>query len=155
AGALLEVWPADERPAGLARGLRSCAASLRQAAGDRPWADGCRPLLFRVGRGRDGARLTGPAVAYWNELAAASDRLLAPGHPDTLMAGQRLADAYLAAGRTAEAVSWFQRVLANQTRELWPDHPGVLAARRDLGRALVAANQFGEAGTILDGAASD
>jgi tetratricopeptide (TPR) repeat protein len=155
AGALLEVWPADERPAGLARGLRSCAASLRQAAGDRLWADGCRPLLFRAGRSLDSARLTGPAVAFWIELAAASDRLLAPGHPDTLMAGQQLADAYLAAGRAAEAVSWFQRVLADQTRELWPDHPGVLAARRDLGRALVAANQFGEAVTILDGAASD
>ena len=155
ADALQEAWPADELPAELVRGLRSCAASLQQAAGDRLWADGCRPLLFRVGRSLDGARLTGPAVAYWIDLVAASGRLLAPGHPDTLMAGQQLAGAYLKAGRTAEAVSWFQRVLADQTRVYWPDHPGTLAARRDLGRALVAANQFGEAVTILDGAASD
>ena len=155
ADALQEAWPADELPAELARGLRSCAASLQQAAGDRLWADGCRPLLFRVGRSLDGARLTGPAVAYWIDLVAASDRLLAPGHPDTLMAAHQLAGAYLKAGRTAEAVSWFQRVLADQTRVYWPDHPGTLAARRDLGRALVAANQFGEAVTILDGAASD
>ncbi len=155
ADALQEVWPTDERPAELARGLRSCAASLQQAAGDRLWADGCRPLLLRVGRSLDSAQLTGPAVAYWIEFAAASDRLLAPGHPDTLMAGQQLAGAYLKAGRTAEAVSWSQRVLADQTRAYWPDHPGTLAARRDLGRALVAANQFGEAVTILDGAASD
>ena len=155
ADALLEVWPADELPAWLARGLRSCAASLQRAAGDRLWADGCRPLLYRAGRSLDSARLTGPAVAYWIELAAASDRLLAPGHPDTLVAGQRLADAYLTAGQTAEAVSWFRRALADQTRAYWPDHPSTLAARRDLGHALVAASQFGEAVTILDGAASD
>ena len=155
AGALLQVWPADERPAGLARGLRSCAASLRQAAGDRLWADGCRPLLFRAGRSLDSARLAGPAVAYWNELAAASDRLLAPGHPDALVAGQRLADAYLAAGRAAEAVSWFEWVLADRVRVLGPDHPATITARHNLGHAAVAASQFGEAVTILDGAASD
>jgi tetratricopeptide (TPR) repeat protein len=155
ARALLEVWPADDRKAWPAGGLRSCAASLQRAAGDLLWADGCRPLLFRVGQSLDSAGLTGPAVAYWAELAAASSRILGPGHPDTLVAGQRLADASLTAGRTAEGVSWFQWVLADQARALGPDHPGTIVAKRDLGHALVATRQFGDALTILDGAASD
>jgi tetratricopeptide (TPR) repeat protein len=155
ADALLEVWPPDEQQAWLAAGLRSCAASLQRAAGDRLWRSGCHLLLKRAGQSLDSARLTGPAVAYWRELAAASDRVLGPGHPDTLMAGQRLADAYLAAGRAAEAVSWFEWVLADRVRVLGPDHPGTITARHDLGHAAVAASQFGEAVTILDGAASD
>jgi tetratricopeptide (TPR) repeat protein len=155
ADALLEVWPPDEQQAWLAAGLRSCAASVQRAAGDRLWRSGCHLLLKRAGQSLDSARLTGPAVAYWRELAAASDRVLGPGHPDTLMAGQRLADAYLAAGRAAEAVSWFEWVLADRVRVLGPDHPGTITARHDLGHAAVAASQFGEAVTILDGAASD
>ena len=155
ADALLEVWPADEQLEWLTAGLRSCTASLQRAAGDRLWRGGCHLLLKRAGQSLDSARLAGPAVAYWRELAAASDRLLGPGHPDTLMAGQRLADAYLAAGRAAEAVSWFEWVLADRVRVLGPDHPGTIAARHNLGHAAVAASQFSEAVTILDEAASD
>jgi tetratricopeptide (TPR) repeat protein len=155
AGALIEVWPADDRNAWPADGLRSCAASLRRAAGDRLWADGGRPLLFRVGESLDSAGLTGPAVAYWAELAAASSRVLGPAHPDALVTGQRLADASRTAGRTAEGVSWFQWVLADQARALGPDHPGTVMAKRDLGHALVATKQFGDALTILEDAASD
>lgn len=155
AGALLEVWPEDERPGSLAAALRSCAASLQQAAGDALWADGCHPLLVRAGRSLDRAGLTGPAVAYWRELAAVSDRILGRGHPDTLAAGGRLADAYLAAGRAAEAVSCFQWVLAERVRVLGPDHPSALGARLDLGRALVAAGQSGDAVSALDRVAGD
>jgi tetratricopeptide (TPR) repeat protein len=154
-GALLEVWPADDRKAWPASGLRSCAASLQRAAGDLLWADGCRPLLFRAGQSLDSAGLTGPAVAYWAELAAVSGRVLGPDHPDTLVAGHRQADAYLTAARTAEGVSWLQWVLADQARALGPDHPGAVVAKRDFGHALVATKQFGDALTILDGAASD
>jgi tetratricopeptide (TPR) repeat protein len=155
ADALLEVWPADDQQAWLAEGLRSCAASLQQAAGDLLWAVGCHPLLLRAGRSLDSARLTGPAIGYWRELAAVSDRILGPGHPDTLVAGQRLADAYLAAGRAAEAVSWFQWVLADRARALGPNHRGILAARRNLGHVLLAANQLDDAVTVLDGAVGD
>jgi tetratricopeptide (TPR) repeat protein len=155
AGALLEVWPADDRQAWLARDLRSCAASLQQAAGDLLWAEDSRPLLFRAGRSLDLARLTGPAVVYWRELAAVSERVLGPGHPDTLVAGQRLADAYLAAGRAVEAVSWFQWVLNDRVRALGPYHPGTIAVRRNLGHASVAANQLTDAIIILGGAAAD
>jgi tetratricopeptide (TPR) repeat protein len=155
AAALLEVWPADEAQTWLAAGLRSCAASLQRAAGDLLWAGGCHPLLFRVGQSLDHARLTGPAVAYWRELATVSERVLGPGHPDSLAIGERLADAYLAAGRAAEAVSWFQWVLADRIRVLGPDHPGTAAARRNLGHAFVAASQLGEAIAVLGGAVGD
>jgi len=36
----------------LAADLRSCAASLQEAAGDLLWAGGCHPLLLRAGRSR-------------------------------------------------------------------------------------------------------
>jgi len=154
ADALIEVWPADERP-WLGAMLRSCAASLQQYAGDLLLAGGCHPLLMRAGQSLSGARLTGPAVGYWRELAAASEAILGPGHPDTKVIDQRLADAYLAAGRAAEAVAWFQRVLADRVTALGTDHPGTVAARRDLGHALLAAGQAGEAVTVLNGAVGD
>ena len=155
AAALLEVWPEDDQPGWLSERLRSSAASLQAAAKDLLWASGCHPVLFRAGRSLDKARLTGPAVAYWREIAASCDRLLGRGHPDTLVAGEHLAQAYLAAGRAAEAVSWFRWVLAEKARVLGPDHPGTGAARHNLGRALVAAEQFGDAVTILDGVVGD
>ncbi len=155
ADALLQVWPGDEQPAWLAGRLRSCAASLQRATGDRLLAGGCHPVLLRAGRSLDRARLTGPAIAYWRELAAVSDRVLGRGHPDTLAAGKQLAGAYLAAGRPAEAVSQLRWILTERVRVLGPDHPSAIAARCDLGHALVAANQPGEAVTILDRVVGD
>ena len=82
ADALLEVWPEEEPETWLAASLRSCAESLRQTAGDALWeGGGCHPLLPRAGRSIDHARLTGPAVSYWRELAAMSDRILGPAAP--------------------------------------------------------------------------
>ena len=76
----LEMWPAEEQQAWLAASLRSCAASLRRAAGDLLWAGGCHPLLLRAGESLDSARMTGPAIAYWNEIVTTSDRILGPCH---------------------------------------------------------------------------
>jgi tetratricopeptide (TPR) repeat protein len=154
ADALVEVWPADE-PSWLGAMLRSCTASLKQHAGNLLLADGCHPLLMRTGQSLRQARLAGPAVEYWRELAAASEAILGPGHPDTKMIDERLADAYLAAGQAADAVAWFQRVLADRVRALGTDHPGTVAARRDLGHALMAAGQPAEAVTVLNGAVGD
>jgi tetratricopeptide (TPR) repeat protein len=154
ADALVEAWPAEEPP-WLAAMLRSCAASLQRQAGNMLLADGCHPLLLRAGQSLVQARLTGSAVAYWRELAAASEAILGPAHPDTKVIDERLADAYLAAGRAAEAVTWFQRVLAGRVTTLGAGHPGTVRARRDLGRALIAAGQPGEAATVLEGAVGD
>jgi tetratricopeptide (TPR) repeat protein len=155
ADALLEVWPEDEQRAWLAADLRSCASSLQQAAGDLLWAGSCHPLLLRAGRSYDGARLVGPAVTYWRNLAAVSQRVLAPNHPYTLTIGQRLSGAYLKAGLAEEACPWFQRVIADRVGMLGPDHPGTIGARRDLGHALLAANHLQDAQTILNKAVAD
>jgi tetratricopeptide (TPR) repeat protein len=154
ADALLEVWPAEEPQPWLADSLRRCTASLRRAAGDSLWsASGVHPLLERAGRSLDSARLTGPAVDYWRELAAANDRILGSSSTDTLMAGSRLAVALRAAGQTSEAVAWGQWVLAGRARLLGRDHPDTIAARVDLGRAFLAAGQPDEALPILEEAA--
>ena len=145
ADALLQAWPEPELPGWPASGLRSCVATLRQIAGDLLWADGCHPLLLRAGESLDHARLTGPAVDHWRDLAATSNRLLGSGHQDTMLAGQRLADAYLAAGRAEDAVPWFQWVLDTQIRKLGSDNQDVIEARRRLGHALVAAVQLQDA----------
>ncbi len=156
ADALLEVWPTEEAQPWLAADLRSCAVGLQRAAGDSLWAgESCHPLLVRAGRSMDDARLTGPAVAYWRELAATSDRIVGPSSPDTLLAGSRLADALMAAGQAAEAVAWAQWVVAGRTRVLGPDDPSTIAARIALGQAFVAAGQADAAIPVLEGAVGD
>jgi len=151
AAALLEVWPRDEPRSRLAADLQACAVSLRQAAGDALWAEGhCPPLLVLAGQSMDSARLTGPAVAYWRELAADSERILGPGSLETLMVTGNLGGALLAAGQAAEAVPAFQRVLDGRIGVLGPDHPGALAAKVGLGRALVAAGRPADGVPVLE-----
>ena len=151
ADALLEVWPRDEPRSRLAADLRSCALSLRQTAGDVLWVDGrCHPLLMLTGQNMDSARLTGPAVAYWRELAADTERVLGSGSLETLMVCSYLGEALMAAGEAAEAVSWFRRVLDGRSSTLGPDHPAAIAAKVSLGRALVAVGQPDEAVTVLE-----
>ena len=150
AAALLQAWPEQELPGWPATGLRSCVATLRQITGDLLWDGGCHPLLVRAGDSLDHARLTGPAVDHWRDLAMTSGRLLGDRHPDTMLARQRLADAYLAAGRADDALPWFQWELDNLTHKLGPDHRDVIEARRRLGHALVAALQLPAAITVLE-----
>ena len=151
AGALLQAWPEDddEQPL-LAGALRSCVASLEQAAGDALWAGGSHQVLFRAGLSLDTAPLSGPAVAHWQLVASASERTLGPGHPDTLLATGQLASATLAAGLGAEAVALYQQALDTRIKVLGPDHPGTLTARADLGGALLAAGQPFEAIVALE-----
>jgi tetratricopeptide (TPR) repeat protein len=155
ADALLQAWPEDEQPAWLARTCRLCTYSLQRTAADLLWAGGCHPVLLRAGQSLDRIRVIGPAVTYWRELAQVSDRILGRGHPDTLTARARLAEAYLVAGQVAEAVSWFRWVLTERVRVLGPDHPSAITARRDLGRALMAAAEFGAAATTLERVVAD
>jgi tetratricopeptide (TPR) repeat protein len=155
ADALLEAWPEDEQRDWLTARLRSCAASLQQAAGDLLWAGECHPLLLRAGRSHDSARLIGPAVAHWGKLAATSRGILAPNHPDTLTIGQRMANACLAAGRAADAVPWFEWILVDRVGALGPDHPETIRAKRDYGHALMSANQLRDALGVLSEAVGD
>jgi tetratricopeptide (TPR) repeat protein len=155
ADALLQAWPESEPPGWPTSGLQSCAAVLRQVTGDLLWAGACHPLLLRAGESLDRARLTEAAVAHWRDLATTGDRLLGGGHPDTMLACQRLADAYLAAGRPDDAVPWFQWVLDSQGHRRPPDHRDVLESRRRLGHALVAAERFEDAIAALERVAED
>ena len=155
ADALLQAWPERDAPGWPASGLRACASALRQIAGDLLWAGGCHPVLLRAGESLDSARLTEPAVDHWRDVATTCDRLLGAGHPDTMLACRRLADAYLAAGRAKDAIPWFQWVLDTQIHRLPPDHRDVLEARRRLGHALVAALQFQDAITVLERVVAD
>jgi tetratricopeptide (TPR) repeat protein len=155
ANALLEAWPVDEPHPWTATVLRANAGTLQKAATDTLWAKGCHPLLLRAGRSLDSARLAGPAVGYWRDLAVGCDNKLPPGHPDALVVAAQLAGAYLAAGYQAEAVAWYRRVLAERSGELAPGHPAVIAARVSLAGALIAAGEPGEAVTVLQRAADE
>lgn len=155
ADALLEVWPEDERPGWLARTCRLCTYSLLGTAADLLWADGCHPVLLRAGQSLDRTRLTGPAMTYWRDLAEVSDRTLGPGHPDTLTARARMAEAYLVAGQVGEAVSWFRWVLTERVRVLGPGHPSAITSRQNLGRALLAAGEPAGAVTALERVVGD
>jgi tetratricopeptide (TPR) repeat protein len=155
ADALLQAWPEPELPGWPASGLRSCMAALRQIAGNRLWADGYHPVLLRAGDSLDHARLTGPAVDHWLDLVTTSEQLLGAGHPHTILAGQRLAEALLAAGRPDDAVTWFQRLLDTQAVKLGPDHDDVITARLRLGHALAAAGQLHGAISVLEDVLSD
>jgi tetratricopeptide (TPR) repeat protein len=150
ADALLQAWPERELPGWPASGLRSCVAALRRITGNLLWDGGCHPVLVRAGASLDRARMTGPAVDHWLDVATTSGRLLGGAHPDTMLASQRLADAYLAAGRADDAVPWFQWVFDRLTHKLGPDHRDVIEAGRGLGHALVAAHQAPAAITILE-----
>jgi tetratricopeptide (TPR) repeat protein len=147
--ALLEVWPADEPSPWAAASLRANAGRLQDSALDSLWADGCHPLLLRVGRSLDESRLASSAVEFWQDLAARCDAKLPPGHPDALLVADQLAAAYLAAGDAPEAVQWYQRVLADRTRELAPGHPAIVAARVSLARALIMAGEPSDAVTVM------
>jgi tetratricopeptide (TPR) repeat protein len=150
ADALLHAWPEPDLTGWPASGLRSCAVALRQIAGDLLWADGCHPLLLRVGESLERAWVTGPAADHWRDLVTTSDRLLGAAHPSTILAGQRLAEVYLAAGRADEAVPWFQWLHDSQAGALGPDHPDVIVVRRRLGHALVAAGEVQRAIIVLE-----
>jgi tetratricopeptide (TPR) repeat protein len=141
AGALLEAWPAQDGQLLLADALGSCVMSLHEAAADSLWAGGCHAILFQAGRSLDSAGLAGPAVAHWQALASATERILGAGHPDTLLASERLASASVAAGLGTAAVTLYQQTLDARAGALGSDHPSAVAARADLGVALLAAGR--------------
>ena len=152
AAALLQSWPDQAEQSPLACSLRACVTSLDQAAGDVLWAGEAHQVLLRAGQSLDSARLTRPAVRHWRAVAETSERVLGPAHPDTLLAGSRLASATLAAGDGAEAVALYQRFLDAQAGVLGPDHPRVAAAQAEFGNALLGMGQPAEAITVLEAA---
>jgi hypothetical protein len=155
ADAVLEAWLDDQPRSGLAAQLRACAASLLRHAGDALWDGGsCHRVLLAAGQSLAAARLAGPALTWWQEVYARSERLLGPDHPDTLVAAGQLADALLAAGQPADAVGCARWVLDGRDRVLGTGHPAAIAARVSLGRALAASGDPGQAVQVLREAAA-
>jgi RNA polymerase sigma factor (sigma-70 family) len=85
------------------------------------------------------------AIAIGEPLTADLERLLGPGHPDTLNARNSLAAAYLAANRVADAISVFEQTLAVFQRQLGPDHPDALTSQNNLANAYQDAGRIAEA----------
>jgi tetratricopeptide (TPR) repeat protein len=152
AAALLQTWPDQAEQSPLACSLRACVTSLDQAAGDVLWAAEAHQVLLRAGQSLDSVRLTRPAVRHWRAVAETSERVLGPAHPDSLLAGSRLASATLAAGDGPEAVTLYQRFLDAQAGVLGPDHPRVAAAQAEFGNALLRMGQPAEAIIVLEAA---
>ena len=54
---------------------------------------------------------------------ARTERMLGPGHPDTLTVRAELAQACLEAGQLTDAIPHFERTLAGREWVFGPDHP--------------------------------
>ena len=85
------------------------------------------------------------AIAVGEPLTADLERLLGPGHPDTLNSRNSLAAAYLAAGRVADAIPLFEQTLVVLQRQLGPDHPDTLTSQNNLATAYQDAGRVAEA----------
>jgi RNA polymerase sigma factor (sigma-70 family) len=85
------------------------------------------------------------AIVIGEPLIADLERLLGPGHPDTLNARNSLAAAYLAADRVADAIPLFELTLVVIQRQLGSDHPDTLTSQNNLASAYQDAGRVAEA----------
>ena len=85
------------------------------------------------------------AIAVGESLIGDLERILGPGHPDTLTVQNKLAAAYRHAGRFTEAIPLFERTLAARERTLGPSHPDTLSSQQNLAAAYRDAGRFTEA----------
>ncbi|HEX9040555.1 MAG TPA: tetratricopeptide repeat protein [Trebonia sp.] len=149
AAALLEAWPEPGAPGHspqLSQALRDCAAALRAFAGDLLWKPDAHPVLLRAGTSlTEPPALADSAIGYWQALGTASSQLLGYGHAQSVLARDRLADAYAVAGRLAEALPVFEATLADREAALGPQHPDTVTARLNTARSLRAADREPEA----------
>src|SRR5215470_4334692 len=124
ADALAQAWPPPQAvPAASGQALRDCTARLRQIAGVLLWNPECHPVLLRAGQCLDDAGLAGPAIAYWQSMIDIGRPTLGAAHAHTILASDRLAAAYDAAGRPMDAIPVHERVLAEREREPGPHLP--------------------------------
>jgi len=165
ADALLETWPdgdgAAERGAShpaqaqLEQALRDCAATLRTSDGGLLWKPEAHPLLFRAGLSLEHSRLSDAAITYWKSMVATSTRLLGPAHANAVVARDRLAAAYEAAGKSADAIAVFQTALADRERNQGPDHAETIAARGHLAHAYQSAGRPADAIALYERTVDD
>jgi tetratricopeptide (TPR) repeat protein len=145
ADALMQSWPADPVPPRLAQALRDCAISLRECSDDLLWTPETHPVLAQAGRSLDSDEISGPGLAYWQEMLETSTRVLGADHIQTFRCRDGLASTYEAASRLDEAIGVHQHTLAERQRELGTDHPDTLMSCGYLARAYAAAGRPAEA----------
>jgi tetratricopeptide (TPR) repeat protein len=154
ANALTEAWPDPGTPASspqLSLALRESTAALHAFAGELLWKPDAHPVLVRAGMSLGEAPAhVGAAVRYWHGFSIAASQLLGYGHPQSVLARERLADAYVAGGRLAEALPVFEAALADREATLGPHHPDTVTARLLTARALCAAGREPEAITLYE-----
>ena len=119
----LEAWPeAGATGSGLqlSQALRDCAAALHAfarrpavEAGGPPGAAAGRERRCTEAAGAGGRRHRGTG----RRSSATSSQLLGYGHAQSVLARDRLADAYAASGRLAEALPVFEAALADREAE--------------------------------------
>jgi tetratricopeptide (TPR) repeat protein len=144
--ALLEAWPADEAAQPhLAQALRECASSLQEASGKLLWEPEAHPVLARAGESMDAARLTGPAISYWQAMTETGSKVLGPRHSHTLRTRDKWASACLVVGRYDDAIEICRRTLADRERIYGPGHQESLISRASLADAYHAAGRLAEA----------
>jgi tetratricopeptide (TPR) repeat protein len=90
------------------------------------------------------------AIEVGESLTADLERVLGPGHPDTLTAQNNLAAAYRDAGRITEAIPLFEQILAGRERLLTAGHPDILTSRHNLAAAYRDAGRVTEAIPLLE-----
>jgi tetratricopeptide (TPR) repeat protein len=168
ADALLETWPDGDAPPGagqlespqtgqaqLEQALRDCAATLRATDGGLLWKPEAHPLLFRAGLSLEHGRLFDAAITYWKSMVATSTRLLGPAHANAVVARDRLAAAYEAAGRSADAISVFHTALTEREQNQGAEHPETIAARAHLAHAYQSAGRPVDATSLYERTVAD
>src|ERR1700761_7568380 len=159
ADALLQTWPdADSAPLEqyqLEQAPRDCAATPRASDGGMLWKPEAHPLLFRAGLSLEQSRLSGAAITYWKSMVATSTRLLGPAHANAVVARDRLAAAYEAAGKSADAIAVFQTALAEREQHQGAEHPETIAARAHLAHAYQSAGRPADAIDLYERTVAD
>ena len=154
ATALLEAWPEPGAPGSgpqLSQALRDSAAALRAFAGDLLWKPETHPVLLRAGTSlTEAPALTDAAIGYWQALSAASGQLLGYGHPQSVLARDRLADAFAGSERLAEALPVFEAALSDREATFGPQHQETVTARLNVARSLNAAGREPEAIALFE-----
>jgi tetratricopeptide (TPR) repeat protein len=149
AAALLEAWPEAGAPGSgfhLSQALRDSAAALRAFSGDLLWKPDAHPVLLRAGTSlAEAPALADSAIGYWQSLGVTSSQLLGYGHAQSMLARDRLAEAYAASGRLAEALPVFEATLTDREETFGAQRPETATARLNVARSLNAAGREPEA----------
>lgn len=151
ANAVESLWPGnDHSDPDLTAVLRSNTETLFAHSGDLLLTQGIHEALFRSGKSLHAAGLYSSAVAYWDGLAASSERLLGPKHPDTLSVRGNLAVAYGETGHLNESITLLEAVVANRERLHDSDGSDSLVLRANLAASYREVGRAADALELLE-----